>query len=64
MKRRILYALVWGLFVSLITNILVPLYKQEEINITKTLITTVLFIAVGFVPDTLFMKRKKIDKQM
>lgn len=64
MKRRILYALVWGLFVSLITSILVPLYKQEEINITKTLITTVLFIAVGFVPNSLFMKKRNIDKQL
>lgn len=64
MKRRILYSFMWGLWMSLFINLLYPLFVNEEINVIKTLITTVLFIAVGFIPDFLFMKRKKIDKHI
>jgi len=63
MNRRILYAFIWGLWMSLFINILYPLFINEEINIIKTLITTVLFIAVGFIPDSL-LKKKKTDKHI
>lgn len=48
---------------SLGINILYPLFENEDINITKLIITTPVLIIAEFIFQS-FSKKKHIDKQL
>lgn len=58
MKTWILFGLIWGTFMTLIMNIAVPLWNDEELNPLKIILSIPVWIGVGIFAGYISRKKK------